>query len=206
MASNVPYVQKPHPLIAARIEYTLAPAPPLPSITPRIEFTAERLAYSQDVAGGSSATMVGHNDDNSLNHRPASDSSGDDSADDSAQPARLNRRRSSRNLKIPKPTGEPGRPRSGGFCVEDSLVKTHGWSEDSVRKLTVCSTTLFSDSNSTDNTYEQETVRVEARKQLNTTISYRGQSKRAIQQICAKVCQFRTHILRILSYADLPTR
>jgi hypothetical protein len=149
--------------------------------------------------------MVGHNDDNSLNRRPAaaSDSSGDDSADDSARPTRLNRR-SSRNLKIPKPTGEPGRPGSGGFCVEDSLIKTLGWSEDSVRKLTVCSTRLFSDSNSTDNPYEQETVRVEARKQLNTTISYRGQSKHAVHKICAKVCQFRTHVL--LSYGDLSTR
>ncbi|KAF8222692.1 hypothetical protein L208DRAFT_1320870, partial [Tricholoma matsutake] len=68
------------------------------------------------------------------------------------------------NLKIPKPTREPGRPGSGGFCVEDSLVKTHGWSEDS-----------------------QETIQVEARKELNTTISYCGHSKHTIQKICTKL-------------------
>ena len=63
------YIQKPHPLIAARVEYTLAPAPPLPSITPCIEFTAECLAYYKDVVGrGNQATMApeGQDDNNPL--------------------------------------------------------------------------------------------------------------------------------------------
>jgi hypothetical protein len=42
-----------------------------------------------------------------------------------------------RGSKIPKPQGEPGRPGSGGFCVEDELVKTHGWSKEAVKRLTV---------------------------------------------------------------------
>ena len=143
MASMIHYIQKPHPLIAARVEYTLAPAPPLPSITPRVEFTAERLAYSRDVVGrGNQATTApeGQNDND-----PSISPQGD--AESSTVTLLRNRSAS----KIPKPTGEPGRPGSGGFCVEDSL-KMHKWSEESVSKLTVCTTELISSPNGIDNT------------------------------------------------------
>lgn len=144
MASMIRYIQKPHPLIAARVEYTLAPASPLPSITPRVEFTAERLAYSRDVVGGGNqaTTASEGQDDNDPSISPQGDAESS-----TVTPLRTYRSAS----KIPKPTGEPGRPGSGGFCVEDSL-KMHEWSEESVSKLTVCTTKLISSSNSIDNT------------------------------------------------------
>jgi hypothetical protein len=134
----MPYVQKPQPLIAAQIEYTLAPAPPLPSITPHIEFTAERLAYCQ--------VEVRRDIIDLSNIGPS-----DESTAESSTRVGL---RSASKTKIPKPTGESGRPGSGGFCVEDSLVKTHGWTEDSVKKLIVCSMKLLSNSNCIDNADE----------------------------------------------------
>jgi hypothetical protein len=132
----IPYVQKPRPLIAARIEYALAPGPPLPSITPRVEFTAERLAYSQTLAAANIPVEQEDGEDGPRGQGggPSGPVAGPSNAESST---RSSRSRSS-SSKIPKPSGEPGRPGSGGFCIDDVLVKTHGWSAESVAKLTVC--------------------------------------------------------------------
>ena len=36
--------------------------------------------------------------------------------------------------KIPKPSGEPGRPNSGGYSIEDALIS---WGKDEFHKVTV---------------------------------------------------------------------
>jgi hypothetical protein len=111
------YIHKHKPLLTSKIEFTLVPPRPLPSITPRIEFTAERLALSdQDDPA---------NDRQSLSPEPE-----------------IARRHGRGSDKIMKPAGEPGRPKSGGYCVETVLI-TGGWAKQDVQDLTVCRFSLI---------------------------------------------------------------
>lgn len=121
-----PYLHRHRPLIAARIEFLVEPLPLIQSIRSRIEFTPERLAYSDKPQTLHEAT----NDDVNAQTEPAL------AQVDDVEPSRptLVRRVA---LKIPKPSGEPGRPLSGGYCLSSTLVNVHNWSEKSVEELTV---------------------------------------------------------------------
>lgn len=105
-----PYFERNRPAITPRIEFTPTQPHPLPSITPRIEFTAERLQYSDREVEWQDTE---NNDEQARTSRQL------------------------RSTNIPKPLGEPGRPGSGGYCVETELVGSHGWSKEAVKGLTV---------------------------------------------------------------------
>lgn len=134
------YVKRHSPLITSRIEFRLGSPPPLPSITPRIEFTSERLSYSRRRVVRKEITISGNspkgrgNSDNFGNSSPSNNLS---ILEEPAQalptlPHLLKRD------KIPKPTGEPGRPGSGGHCIDTVLINSHNWSKEALEKLTVC--------------------------------------------------------------------
>lgn len=130
------FIQKHRPLITSRIKFKLAPLPPLPAITPRIEFTPERLAYSarQDEADGlvgGDGSRATHNDD-ALPRIPQINSNLPNT--DNTRPKLSPLKPAG---KIPKPPGEPGRPKSGGHCVETALVEDHGWAKEDYDALTV---------------------------------------------------------------------
>lgn len=130
MTTVTPYIERHRPLLTPRIEFKLAPLPPLPSITSRIEFTPERLARVQKGKGRAVNQRarfgsVSGNDGDELQPVPGSSNSRDRSP-----------RITSSNM-IPKPSGEPGRPGSGGFSVDEVLMETHNWSKESVDKLMV---------------------------------------------------------------------
>lgn len=109
------YIENHPPNIAARIEFKAKSPPPLPSITPRIEFTSEHLAVREDGSEGEYPREV--------NSR-------------SASKRQLRLRSRQRSGKIPKPIGEPGRPGSGGWCVETEMIK-HSWAKQDIDELYV---------------------------------------------------------------------
>lgn len=115
-----PYLRRHRPLIASRIEFILMgsedPMSPLPPIRSRIEFTPKRLGAETEARAGVTQLPI----------RLATTEAPASLQDPTASPT-----------KIPKPPGEPGRPKSGGYCLLKILVETHNWSEQSVADLSV---------------------------------------------------------------------
>ncbi|KAF8867529.1 hypothetical protein BD779DRAFT_1483251 [Infundibulicybe gibba] len=89
---------------------------------------------------------------------------------------------SSQPQKIPKPLGEPGRPGSGGHCIESVLINDYRWSKHDVDALT-------------------ENVRAEARHRLDMTVSFRNQKKDSISKICDKM-MMEEHWPQLRDYND----
>ncbi|KAF8809199.1 hypothetical protein BYT27DRAFT_7094651 [Phlegmacium glaucopus] len=157
------YIQRPFPLITPHTKFQLAPLPPLPTITPHIEFNIERLAAHSNATLGSlrERRSLGHQHQPELENQ----SQGSDQEPDRLPPALS---QASPPNKIPKPPGEPGRPGSGGFCVETTLVDSHQWTKEAVDDLS-------------------DAVRAEARRTLDMTVSFRSQEKKLIEKICEKM-------------------
>lgn len=78
------------------------------------------------------------------------------------------------STRVPKPQGQPGRPQSGGYKLQDKL----GWN---------------------DTTYEsiQSLVHKQAKTKLDTAKSFRGQDMKKIKQICDAVSQFRSFVINV---------
>ncbi|KAK0460416.1 uncharacterized protein EV420DRAFT_1478202 [Desarmillaria tabescens] len=142
------------PLITRRIEFTPLARTPLPSITARREFAIAREHSSSpppvdpglplsDVSDASDVSM--QSDDDNLSGNILEEDSIDDE-----------------DVKIiPKPPGEPGRPKSGGYNLEQTL----SWP---------------------DAIYQQVVNHVhrEAHHRLETKKSFKNQSVKQIQAIC----------------------
>jgi hypothetical protein len=147
--ASYPRIQRPLPLITARMEFRLAPRPPLPKITMRMEFSRDRFRQeTTEVESESSPDERGQRreegrqsvspDDQDDGNQGNSDSDHDASPQtETTRAFRITLSRPSATNKIPKPPGEPGRPGSGGYCIHTVLTKTHNWSGESVDKLTV---------------------------------------------------------------------
>ncbi|KAF8876378.1 hypothetical protein CPB84DRAFT_1752445 [Gymnopilus junonius] len=109
------------PLITSRIEFRLdgiAHAPPL--ITPRIDFS-EALAAQQNTT----EDIIPENYPNHIEDSNSSDDAryGDEhEASPSQQGDGDEEFFSSTSVKIPKPNGEPGHPRSGGYNLDEELA------------------------------------------------------------------------------------
>lgn len=132
------YLLRHHPLITPCIEFQLAPPPPLPNITPRTEFGPENLVPRRRTLEEDGPTRESKRRRLSTSGRvPDQVYQDEDSDRDSDQPLPSALLPGPSTL-IPKPTGEPGRPGSGGFCLEDALVRVHGWSQREVDELQVC--------------------------------------------------------------------
>lgn len=137
----MPYVQRPRPLISSRIEFTMVLPLHLPAIRSRIEFTAERLTRMD--RGVDDALELEHHRFMDDNLGAQTDAHSQSSASGPSIQAPSIAKKNPPMAMIPKPPGEPGRPRSGGFSVDDTLIKSHGWSKQSVEKLTVCFLIIF---------------------------------------------------------------
>ncbi|KAF8055444.1 hypothetical protein FPV67DRAFT_1664040 [Lyophyllum atratum] len=148
------YIQHHLPHVTNRVEFQVAPPPALPSITTRTEFTTERLAYSDK----EEPFLAPAGRDRASPTPPDADGSG-------SGPRGPRLRRGCN--QIPKPAGEPGRPNSGGFCVEAALL-AEGWSKQSAQEL-------------------REAVRTAAQDQLDLKVSYKSQHKPTLRKICAEM-------------------
>ena len=122
----LPYIRRHNPLIATRIEFSPASPPPAATITPRIEFSADRLAYRESEA----ATR--EEEHGQASARPQG-GEGDVVAGSHSNLSRGSRA----GNKIPKPVGEPGRPGSGGYCIETILIQKHQWARQTVLDVNV---------------------------------------------------------------------
>lgn len=121
-----PYLRRHRPIIAARIEFVLMEEEdlmsPLPPIRSRIEFTLQCLAPGADTEGPRARPEAPQQPIKLKTEAPG------------PAPLQLD---SLTTSKIPKPPGEPGRPKSGGYCLLSTLVETHNWTEKSVADLLV---------------------------------------------------------------------
>lgn len=129
------------PLITNRIHFASSAMAPLPTITPRADLPflgvnippgsgnpAEReLTPSEDSRESSPENKPNVNDGES-ELSELSELESDIGSDEALRPAQ----------KIPKPSGEPGRPNSGGYSIEDALVS---WGKDEFGKVTVSNDT-----------------------------------------------------------------
>ncbi|PPQ86292.1 hypothetical protein CVT26_004635 [Gymnopilus dilepis] len=175
MNPNAPYVKKPLPLITPRIEFESTPRPPLPVLTARTEFSATELAVAR-VAVGPEPTILRRSTEQSRRVAFIDDrsppilqaapdlSTPPPSRSVSSSPAR----QMGGTSMIPQPRGEPGRPNSGGFSILEVLVDNYSWTVEEVQAL-------------------QDAVDSEVSKKLDTTVSFRSQSRSAIEQICQKM-------------------
>ncbi|KAG5328218.1 hypothetical protein C0989_010792 [Termitomyces sp. Mn162] len=99
------YVERPFPLTASQIEFTVLPPASLPPTVPGMEF----------------GDYILHRDN------PGNESDGEPEV----EPRRSQR---CSGKKFLRPNGEPGRPNSGGFNLSSELVKT-GWTIQTVERF-----------------------------------------------------------------------
>lgn len=135
-----PMIAQHLPLITNRIPFTLNPPPALPSLTSRKEFLDEReplatpsnhmadpstlpstgspLKYSGSVVffGAQKETARKHEKGKGVEEQPIQE-----------EPDEM-------VALIPKPSGEPGRPHSGGYSLDNVLSD---WGAETLSKLTV---------------------------------------------------------------------
>ncbi|KAF8873918.1 hypothetical protein CPB84DRAFT_1753136 [Gymnopilus junonius] len=149
------------PLIMSCIEFRLdgiAHAPPL--ITPRIDFS-EALAAQQNTT----EDIIPENYPNHIKDSNSSDDAryGDEhEASPSQQGDGDEEFFSSTSVKIPKPNGEPGRPRSGGYNLDEELA---AWDAGMLSNV---------------NSY----VKTKAKQILNLTKSYSRQDPHKLAEVC----------------------
>ncbi|KAF8869256.1 hypothetical protein CPB84DRAFT_1755305 [Gymnopilus junonius] len=159
------YVQKYLPLITPQIQFKPSPPPPLPVLTARTEFRPEDLTATRVQDAVAPHCVVIFQD-------PATDQVAPSPVDSPSETLTNNITPSSSpgpdTMKIPKPPGEPGRPGSGGYSIDKVLVDDYNWTGEAVAALT-------------------EAVHHEVRTNLNVTVSFRGQSKEKVAEICRKM-------------------
>ncbi|KAF8963377.1 hypothetical protein BDZ97DRAFT_1919816 [Flammula alnicola] len=173
MAQVHVYVQRHCPLITPRIEFQLSPRPALPRLTPRTEFNEQQLI--RPPAGSENDIMtsrqprrvsfaVADRDPTQEQDESRSLSPPIIAGSSSAGPS------TPIQTKIPKPNGEPGRPGSGGYCLDSTLLNTYNWSQERLDRLA-------------------SDVRKEAKKKLDMTKSYRYQNAARMKEICEKMME-----------------
>jgi hypothetical protein len=118
----------PHlPIITPRIEFSsLTQLRPPPTITPRLDFAEIMESNSCSHAVNEVTPFEGDSDDE-VSIAMDLDLLESEPSDDEVS---LN----NRDIKIPKPPGEPGRPNSGGYNIENELC---AWGADKTSQVMV---------------------------------------------------------------------
>lgn len=109
------------PLITTRIKFTANKISALPAITARTFFATEE---SESRALTPSAHSISGNEESNDYILDDESELSDDPGEEDDFPA----------TRIPKPAGEPGRPNSGGYSLEDALAT---WSREEFGKVMV---------------------------------------------------------------------
>ncbi|PPR02024.1 hypothetical protein CVT26_008718 [Gymnopilus dilepis] len=152
---SMPYLARHSPTITNRIKFQRIKLPPLPDITVRTNFAGKWLAESRpdasDTVRSSATEMLGTDSDLSSEVEDETDQLYDD---EHTVPY-------DRSRKIPKPQGEPGRPRSGGYTLS-KVLKAWG---DEFKVISAF-------------------IKDEADKMLDTSLSYKSQPQSGINSIC----------------------
>ena len=137
------FVLKHPPLITPRIEFRPAPPPDLPLLTMRIDFTQDHLSirHPESLAPLQPDQLYHERSctpepSSSVQERRSPSDDGDEQVPYSSVPEQ-----STPLALICEPPGQPGRPGSGGYCLEDVLRQTHGWTKSSIDRFNVSNST-----------------------------------------------------------------
>ena len=114
------YLSRQLPVITPEIEFIQENLGPLPTITPCIDFARTSLEHAEVEDDDVDMTAVINIDNPPAERMPDNNNVELDLALGS--------------VKIPKPSGEPGRPRSGGYSLEAALDK---WGEELFQMVNV---------------------------------------------------------------------
>lgn len=127
------YIERHHPRITPRIEFYLKSRPPLPRITPRHSFDIlTHPRYDDDLTTDIEQPVPAE----IPTSHPVPDAVPERQRQRSRSPSPV-AGPSTTSSTVPKPKGEPGRPNSGGFCLEQSLMDLN-WSKEDIEKFNVC--------------------------------------------------------------------
>lgn len=136
-----PHIKKHLPLITARIEFDLEPPLPPPTITARLEFDDSHLPrFAEECEGQPEARVEEEAQEEQQDPQ--------DVPVPQAKEEEGGSRRGTRELakkargpdeptKIPKPSGEPGRPGSNGYSLETTMLEDYEWTRESWEEVNV---------------------------------------------------------------------
>lgn len=124
------------PLITPRIEFSSVILGSSPIITPRIDFATQLGNNCQhpNKSGAGDYALSNHE----LSDHEAMDE--DEDEDDNRSETDSIENILNHNRKIPKPRGQPGRPRSGGYNFQMAIK---AWGEELIDEVTVSATSKF---------------------------------------------------------------
>lgn len=138
------YLTQPLPLITGRIRFDLHPTGPLPVITYRTDFATLGLKTPD---GDVPVVSINENDSDRENEDNSSDVEMDDlplsagpsthsmnGDDDCSTTVSDEDDQGNTTQKIAKPTGQAGRPQSGGYTLEKEIAC---WGAETILKITV---------------------------------------------------------------------
>lgn len=133
------FVLKHLPLITPRIEFHPAPPPDLPVLTTRIDFTRDHLRIWHPESPVPHQLAQLHRERYCTPEPPSSAQERRNPSEDVGEqaPCLSVPEQSSTFALICEPPGQPGRPGSGGYCLEDVLRQTHGWTKSSIDRFNV---------------------------------------------------------------------
>jgi len=174
------------PLITNRIRFSSVAMAPLPIITSRVNLPLRRvdvpsanrspeereLTPSEDGKEHYPENKSTRLDDGESELSELSELESEIDCDEPLRPAQ----------KIPKPSGEPGRPNSGGYSIEDALIS---WGKDEFGKVMV--STPHSVSSNERQTLLQKFTKKLADAKLDQTISYGKQDHTKVNRLCETV-------------------
>ncbi|KDR77444.1 hypothetical protein GALMADRAFT_138555 [Galerina marginata CBS 339.88] len=152
-------ISRPLPLITHRIQFSSKVLSTTPVVTSRLEFGQQTLKRAPVSYVERELTPADHSyGDSPLNEDIESELSDlSDSEEAPAQPPT--------SKKITKPSGEPGRPGSGGYSIDDALAS---WGKEEVLKV-------------------NKLVKKLADLKLDKTKSYSKQNSKKVNDICQEV-------------------
>lgn len=134
------FVLKHHPLITPRIDFRPAPPPDVPVLTTRIDYTPDHFKIGRLESSVAHQPSQLHRERSCTPELLSSVQRSRSPSEDGESQARLSApAQPSTSALIFEPSGQPGRPGSGGYCLEDVLRQTHGWTKSSIDRFNVSS-------------------------------------------------------------------
>ncbi|KAJ7730561.1 hypothetical protein B0H16DRAFT_1469533 [Mycena metata] len=158
-----PYLDRGLPLISPRMEFSPFPTHQLPSITPRLGYNSLQRLVGLRTDGEISThafTNVGRN------AALTQDVVGVCSTVNSTMDGTMTTARPKHKYK--SPSGQPGRPNSGGYNLENTLLQECHWTKDKFQRV-------------------QIDVHGLAKQTLVTRLSYQMQDPKDVKRLCAQI-------------------
>ncbi|KDR65799.1 hypothetical protein GALMADRAFT_148382 [Galerina marginata CBS 339.88] len=155
------------PLITHRVQFSSKVSSTAPLVTHRLEFDRQTAASKKPQLERRELTPSDSGSERNKDKDLESDLSDLTDSEEEATHSAVSK-------KIPKPAGEPGRPGSGGYSIDDTLAS---WGKEEVLKV-------------------NKLVKKLADLKLDKTKSYSKQNGRKVNDICEEVARHHDIILK----------